>query len=70
MSAPPYGLHVDLGEYDRHSGRWRRSPTASYRCPCGYSARASGPKRVAKFTAVVPSTHRASCPHHTQKEPR
>ncbi|MBT2420573.1 hypothetical protein J7F01_40325 [Streptomyces sp. ISL-22] len=57
-------LHVDLGEYDQRTGRWRRTPTASYACCCGLYERVSGPKRVAEFCARVPATHRASCSAH------
>lgn len=54
------GLHVDFGEQGP-SDRWRRPPTASYRCCCGFEAGARGPKRVATFIATVAAAHHAAC---------
>jgi len=56
------GLWVDFGEHDWPSGRWHRKPSARYACRCGFTAGATGPKKVEVFTATVPAEHRAACP--------
>jgi hypothetical protein len=55
-------LRVDLGDFNRRTGRWVRFPAADYRCrACGFSDSASG-DQVAHFAAHIEDTHRATCP--------
>ncbi|MEV5449963.1 hypothetical protein [Streptomyces sp. NPDC052535] len=57
-------LHVDFGEQAPGSERWRRQPSASYACVCGFYRRATGAKHVATFTATIPAAHKAACRFH------
>lgn len=55
-------LRVDLGEWDRKTGRCIRYPSADYSCPrCNFTDSASG-DQVRRFAARIEQDHRAQCP--------
>ncbi|MFG2678292.1 hypothetical protein [Streptomyces sp. NPDC048392] len=59
-----HGLHVDFGAYDTRVGRWLRTPTAAYRCACGWRRTADGAPDVTDLTAARIPAHCDACPRH------
>ncbi|MEV8477858.1 hypothetical protein [Streptomyces sp. NPDC051173] len=57
------GLHLDAGIHTRpwtpEHGYWLRIPTADYRCPCGWTASASG-DGVPLITKTI-AAHLSNC---------